>query len=115
MSHKVDYTDYLYDEKEDYYTNIDYTHPDNLEGYENAVRVESDAEVANKALEDLISLNDFSFGSHFVQAIVVTAFVSVIVLASGKLPGHANGSFWPVFIPEHYGRRNSQHPFDPYR
>ena len=52
---------------------------------------------------------------HVIQALSMTAFVLFISLGLIQFPGHKDGSFYPIYIPEHYGKRNSQHPFDPYR
>ena len=31
-----------------------------------------------------------------------------------KQMGFSNGRWWPIFVPDFYGPRCSQHPFDPY-
>ena len=31
-----------------------------------------------------------------------------------KLPGHDEGGLWPIFVPEHYSEKTSQHLLDPY-
>jgi len=72
-----------------------------------------------------------------VQSILVSFFVLLTVLWADQLPGeniqmklesellkkkymlksilgHTNGKFVPIYIPEHYGPRNSQHLSDPY-
>ena len=44
----------------------------------------------------------------------MAAFVIFISQGLIQFPGHKDGSLYPIYIPEHYGKRNSQHPFDPY-
>ena len=52
---------------------------------------------------------------HIIHAFAMTLFVAFISHALIQFPGHKDGSLFPLFIPEHYGKRNSQHLFDPYR
>ena len=52
---------------------------------------------------------------HIIHALAMTAFVIFISQGLIQFPGHKDGSLFPMYIPEHYGKRNSQHPFDPYR
>ena len=52
---------------------------------------------------------------HIIHALVMTIFVVFISQALIQFPGHIDGSLYPIYIPEHYGKRNSQHLFDPYR
>ena len=52
---------------------------------------------------------------HIIHALAMTAFILFISLGLIQFPGHKDGSLYPIYIPEHYGKRNSQHPFDPYR
>ena len=67
-------------------------------------------------LESLLWIKDDHFASFLKQSFIATFLLLLIVkLVSGKLPGHPNGHLWPIYIPEHYGGRNSQHFLDPYR
>ena len=50
-----------------------------------------------------------------IHGLAMTFFLVFISHGLIQFPGHTDGSFLPIFIPEHYGKRNSQHPFDPYR
>ena len=52
---------------------------------------------------------------HIIHALAMTAFVIFISQGLIQFPGHKDGSLYPMYIPEHYGKRNSQHLFDPYR
>ena len=48
-------------------------------------------------------------------AVVATILLAMVVTATiGSWPGHSGGGFYPLYIPEHYGVRNSQHLWDPY-
>ena len=67
-------------------------------------------------LVSLLWIRDDHFASFLKQSFIATFLVLLIVkLISGKLPGHPDGYLWPIYIPEHYGGRNSQHFLDPYR
>ena len=48
------------------------------------------------------------------EAFFAVILISVAAKSLNLFPGHEDSKFWPVFIPEHYGRRNSQHLLDPY-
>ena len=50
------------------------------------------------------------------QAILLTIIWVILNYAFlHQFPGHLEGKLFPIFIPEHYGERCSQHLFDPYR
>ena len=50
------------------------------------------------------------------QAFVMTMSWVLLCLAYWwDLPGHSQGKWWPLYVPEHYGVRSSQHLLDPYR
>jgi hypothetical protein len=52
---------------------------------------------------------------HIAHALLATVLVVFAVTVVGKFPGHSEGKWWPLYIPEYYGGRNSQHLLDPYR
>ena len=64
----------------------------------------------------------FAFDSAFdiiagplLQALAATLAITALALALGVFPGHSDAGLWPIYVPEHYGTRNSQHLLDPYR
>ena len=72
--------------------------------------------------EDFLFLKEQDIMFHVLQALGSVAIVFLIVgmgleftLGWSFIPGHKDGGLYPFYIPEHYGRRNSQYPFDPYR
>ena len=68
--------------------------------------------------KDFLFLKDEGIIVYVLQALGSVAIVVLIVLATlgwSSIPGHKDGGFYPFYIPEHYGRRNSQYPLDPYR
>ena len=50
-----------------------------------------------------------------VQALGMVLIVVMISIGFTRFPGHMSGSLFPIYIQEHYGKRNSQHLLDPYR
>jgi hypothetical protein len=52
---------------------------------------------------------------HIAHALQATVLVVFAVSVVGIFPGHSEGKWWPLYIPEYYGGRNSQHLLDPYR
>ena len=66
-------------------------------------------------LKELIYFQDEDFFSFVMQAFMATSIVVIIGMAISKFPGHSRGSYWPIYIPEHYGKKNSQNLLDPYR
>ena len=49
------------------------------------------------------------------QSFFATFFVVMVAMSLVRFPGHPRGKYWPIYIPEQYGERNSQHLLDPYR
>ena len=52
---------------------------------------------------------------HILQSIGMVIILVFIYSSFLPIPGHKDSGILPVYIPEHYGKRNSQHLFDPYR
>ena len=52
---------------------------------------------------------------HILQSIGMVIILVFIYSSFLPIPGHKDSGIFPVYIPEHYGKRNSQHLFDPYR
>ena len=50
------FIDYLYEEKEDYFSNIDYTHPETLEHLDNALPPETDLEVRKRLQRPFVAI-----------------------------------------------------------
>ena len=69
-----------------------------------------------RLVSNFLSLDEPADPWEFVrQSLGGAVLVSGLALAVGILPGHSDPGFWPLYVPEHYGTRNSQHLFDPYR
>ena len=47
--------------------------------------------------------------------LILGLWTTVYLVLNLDFPGHPNGKWWPLYIPEHYGARCSQYLFDPYR
>ena len=114
------YVDYLYDDNEEFWSNVDYT----VGSYENLLSNVPVDDPLENPLHYMLALAHYFFnydGDHFlgfvtqgllIMALWTTAF---FLLNPRTFPGNPNGKLWPLYIPEHYGVRNSQHLFDPYR
>ncbi len=59
--------------------------------------------------------NPLSWRSQSRQALSAVVFVAAFATFVGVFPGHSDGGLWPIYVPEHYGLRNSQNLLDPYR
>ncbi len=53
--------------------------------------------------------------SQLKQALASVGLISSWAAYIGIMPGHKDGGIVPVYVPEHYGPRNSRNLFDPYR
>ena len=62
--------------------------------------------------------NDFEVAFGFIgQALGITLLwiISCLLFFRDDFPGHNQANGWPLFVPDHFGGRNSQHLLDPYR
>ena len=114
-----DYIDYLYDDSEDFASNVDYaTSPDSYKHL--LLPSQNPPENPFHYIVDLAHYFLFYDGQHFLglvsQGLLILALWSTAYFVLNRdFPGNPHGKLWPIYIPEHYGVRNSQHLFDPYR
>ena len=111
------YIDYLYEDNEDYSSNVDYTvGPDFF-------TKAATADTPVNPLHQLLAYSHYFLfydGSHFLGFVsqgllILFLWTTAYFVLNLDLPGNPNGKLWPIYIPEHYGERNSQHLLDPYR
>lgn len=97
-------TDYIYGETEDYFSNVDYTMPDNFDFLEQQ-RTTYHVKTTSVDISEL-----------FAHTILITSvWLALTFLSLNKrFPGHKDPGYWPIFVPDFYGERCSQHLFDPY-
>ena len=112
--------DYLYEDKEDFYTNVDYTLADNYRHLDHVTRYPSQPwtiwSQPSNILNDIVSYDGDAWPGFAAQMVVITSIWLLLCLAfMSDFPGHPMGKLWPLYVPEHYGHRNSQHLLDPYR
>lgn len=114
-------SDYLYDEKEDFVSNVDYTLPDSFSFLVNS-KPTADPDFSwptVQSLENNLSnvdsvyiIEGFPFVEFILNSLVATGLW--LFLTWWSLPGHKDSQFSPLFVPDFYGDRCSQHLFDPY-
>ena len=70
-----------------------------------------------ETLDNLLTISptDDVITGRIRQATAAALAISLLALYLGMLPGHRDFGWWPLYVPEHYGPRNSQHLLDPYR
>ena len=111
------YLDYLYEDNVDYSSNVDYT-----VGPDFFTKAATADTPVNPLHQMLAYSHYFLFydGSHFLGFVsqgllILFLWTTAYFVLNLDLPGNPNGKLWPIYIPEHYGERNSQHLLDPYR
>ena len=79
-----------------------------MDSFETRCSTETESKYLDKLYEDL----------GFVGQGLIILFLwkaAYFVVENLDFPGNPNGKLWPIYIPEHYGERTSQHLLDPYR
>lgn len=62
----------------------------------------------------IISEPEIGYLDPLQEALFAAVFVSLAASGFALFPGHADSRFWPLYVEEHFGPRNSQHLLDPY-
>ena len=114
----ADYMDYLYDDSEDFSSNVDYF--TSMDSYKHLLLAQNSQKNPFHYFVDLAHYFLYYDGQHFLgfvtQGLLILGLWSTAYfLLNQDFPGNPNGKLWPLYIPEHYGERNSQYLFDPYR
>lgn len=117
----VNYTDYIYDEREDFYNNVDYSLPDSISILVSTQSTNHEDftsstlyKLANSlhTLDSVFVIEGFPLLEFIINSTSVTGLW--LLISWIFLPGHKDSQYWPLFVSDFYGERCSQHLFDPY-
>ncbi len=102
----LDADDYIFEENEDFYNTVDYSLQPTVDYY-------LQQEMSHKTF---VQFSLEGLGFVLGQAIVISVLwiIGALLQLQTNFPGHINSQWWPLYVPDYYGDRCSQHLFDPY-